>query len=98
MPASYGDIKSWAASKDPTHVPSFDSTCQLVGISAYLVVGRFGLCEDCGYGHVDTGEYVSPEHQSTLVLVQCIDDDKVRCMRCAATHYGDPGSAQVEKP
>jgi hypothetical protein len=33
-----------------------------------------------------------------LVLVQCVDDDKVRCMRCAAAHFGDPGSAQVEKP
>jgi hypothetical protein len=98
MPASYGDIKTWAASKDPAHVPSLDSVCNLVGISAYLIVGKYGLCEDCGYGHVDTGEYVAPEHQSQLVLVQCIDDDKVRCMRCAAAHYGDAGSSQVEKP
>jgi len=98
MPASYGDIKTWSASKDPTHVPSLDSVCNLAGIPAYLIVGKYGLCEDCGYGHVDTGEYVAPEHQSLLVLVQCINDDKVRCMRCAAAHYGDPGSSQVEKP
>ena len=98
MPASYGDIRSWAESKDPTHIPSFDSICNLVGIPAYLIVGKYGLCEDCGYGHVDRGEYISPENQSTLVLVQCIDDDKVRCMRCAAAHYGDAGSSQVEKP
>lgn len=98
MTASYGDIMAWASTKDPTHVPSFDSICELVGIPAYLVIGQCGLCEDCGYGRVDPGEYVSPENQPTVVLAQCIDDDRMRCMRCAAAHYGDPGSSRVEKP
>ncbi|HEX3997313.1 MAG TPA: hypothetical protein VHX65_02070 [Pirellulales bacterium] len=98
MPASYGDIRAWTESKDPAHVPSFDSVCKLVGIPAYLEIGRYGLCEDCGYGHVDRDEYTSSENESILVLVQCIDDLAVRCMRCAAAHFGDPSSAQVEKP
>jgi hypothetical protein len=98
MTASYGDIMAWASTKDPTHVPSFDSVCKLAGIPAYLVIGKYGLCEDCGYGRVDPGEYVSPENQPTVVLAQCIDDDKMRCMRCAAAHYGDSGSSRVEKP
>lgn len=95
MPASYGDIHAWAEAKEPLKIPSFDAICKFVGIPAYVEVGKCGLCEDCGYGHVDRGEYTANE--PILVLVHCVDDERVRCMRCAAAHFGDPDSARQEK-
>jgi hypothetical protein len=96
MAITYSDILTWAKSKDSTHTPSLDTVGEFFGIPAYLEIATYGLCEDCGYGHVDPGEYASASEQWKLLLVHCLDDMKVRCMGCAAAHFGDKESAEGE--